>query len=193
MRAWLAAAAALLMACPAEKADRTLEKLAAERERLAQGGAPAGPPTRAPEPNPLAEVVARNEPPRSLALPPATPVAVGDVTLSLTRAEVMQTLAAGRSTVSTAERFVKVELSASAPRPAPLSLRDATLAWADDSAPLAMDAQRLGHGSPLDLTVQPGEAQPVVLFFEVPPEALAPGARIVLPAGEKKTVELPLQ
>jgi hypothetical protein len=199
LAAFTAVAALALLGCPEEKpafdpsSDRTLKKLQEEQERLAKGGTPGGPPGARPPPvDPLAEAAAAQEPPRALDLPPNPIAKVGPLSLELRRVEVMQTLRTPRAAVSTADRFVRVFFTASTTRRAPLSLSQTQLVRGSDKAPVALDVQRLGQGSPLETAIEPGVQQDLVLFFEVPPAMIGPGLKIVLPEGEK-AIELPLQ
>jgi hypothetical protein len=195
LAAFTAMAALALLGCPEEKpafdpsSDRTPRKLKEEQERLAKGG-PVG--AKPPLADPLAEAAAAQAPPRALDLPPGRIAKVGPISLELRRVEVMQTLRTPRAAVSTADRFVRVFFTASTTRRAPLSLSQARLVRGSDTAPVALDVQRLGQGSPLETAIEPGVQQDLVLFFEVPPEMIGPGLEIVLPEGEK-AIELPLQ
>ncbi|MEW5742960.1 MAG: hypothetical protein AB1938_28855 [Myxococcota bacterium] len=187
-----------LLGCPKEEppfdpsTDRTLQKLKEEQDRLAKGGTPSGPPgVKTPE-DPLAEAAAAQAPPRALTLPPGGIARVGPVQLELRRAEVSQTLKTARASISTGERFVRVVLTATTTTKAPLSLTGVKLARGDETAGIAGDVQRLGQGSPLETAIEPGVDQDLVLYFEVSPSMIAPGLKIILPAGEK-AVELPLQ
>ncbi|MEW6430549.1 MAG: hypothetical protein AB1730_03475 [Myxococcota bacterium] len=199
-RALLAAAAVALLGCPKEESppfdpanDRTLQKLKEEQARLAQGGQPGGPPTGKPEPvDPLAAAAAAQEPPRALDLPASTRAQVGPISFEVRRVEVMQTLKTARAAVSTADRFVRVSLTATTTKKAPLSLGKVELVRGDEHAGVALDVQRLGQGSPLETAIEPGVEQDLVLFFEVSPGMIGPGLKIILPGGESG-VELPLQ
>ncbi len=196
----LAVVAALaLLGCREERpafdpsSDRTLQKLQAERARLAAGGAPATPPAGlAPPTDPLAEAAAAQAAPVPLEPPGERRVTVGPVTLELRRAEVMQTLRTARASVSTADRFVRVVLHATAAQRAPISLARAELVRGDQRAGVALDVQRLGQGSPLETAIEPGVEQELVLVFEVPPVMVGPGLTLSVPAGAE-TVEVRLR
>jgi hypothetical protein len=186
--------AVALAGCPKEesldlRSDRTLQKLKEEQERLAKEGSPGA---KAPEPDLLAEAAAAQAPPRALAVPRGAVAKLGPVRLEVRRVEVSQTLKTARASLSTAERFVRVVLTATAPARTSLSLSGVTLTRGAESVGVAGDLQRLGQGSPLEPTIEPSVDQDLVLYFEASPSMIAPGLTIVLPAGEK-AVELPLQ
>lgn len=187
-----------LVGCPKEEAfdpasDRTLQKLKAEQERIAKGGTPSGPPgAKVPQPDPLAQAAAAQEPPRALALPPGATAKAGALQLELRRVEVSQTVQTPRAAISTAERFVRVLLTATATAKTPLKPGDAELVLGERKAGITRDVQRLGQGSPLDTAIEPGVEQDLVLYFEVEAAMIAPGLKIILPVGEK-AVELPVQ
>lgn len=199
MRAPLAVTLLLLAGCPKDEPpafdpnDRTLQKLKAEQDRLSRGGQASAPPraTDTP-PNPLAEAAAAQGRPEPLEVPAGTSAKVGALTLSVKRAEVSQTVAGGKVSLSTADRFVRVTLTAVTGKRETLELADAKLVNGAEEAGLARDVQKLGQGSPLSATVEPGVTQDLVLFFEAPPAMIKKGLKIILRSGES-TVELPLQ
>jgi len=199
VRAALLLLAAVLVGCPDKReavddSDPLIRKMKAEQERLAKGGAPGGPPAARPAPadTPLAEVVQR---PPDVAVPlpvAATPVTVGPVTLTPRRLEVAQTVEGPKVKLSTADRFLRVVVIASTTKEETFDLSQATVTWGESTAPLARDVQRVGQGSPLAATLAPAVPQDLVMYFEVPPVALAPGLTLVLPSSGG-TLKLALQ
>lgn len=185
----------LLCGCPKQEApgfdadDPLLKKLKAEQERLAQAGPPSG---RTPQPDPLAAVIAAPSKPESLGIPQGVAADLGPVALTLVEVQQSQQVGTDRVWVTTSDRFLKVALEATSSEDVVLDFSGASLEREGRTAGLARDAQRAGKGSPLSLTLRAGKPQPVVLFFEAPPEMIRKGLKIILASGESR-VELVLQ
>lgn len=198
MRAALLGLSVLALACPEKRApidegDPLIQKLKAEQERLAKGGAPGGPPG--------ANVL--KEPPPALAevaqLPPDMPVPIlvsdasvtqDGVTVTPRRLESAQVISGAKVKLSTTERFVRLVVSVATTKETSFDLSKATLVRGQEVFELARDVQRVGQGSPLAATIAPGVAQDLVLHFEVPPAALAKGLSLRL--GEPEPLVVPL-
>jgi hypothetical protein len=174
----LLCSAALLGGCkkeeePAPVEDRTLAKLRQEVDRVNKGGATSAPPTAASETNPnarLADLAAGHE------------------------AETARTLT--KVSLTTPDLFVRAQLIAQnvGPQPASLVLSGAMLVDATDKEyPLAQDAQTLAGTRKLDRTWDKEERDSLVLLFEVPSSAIAPGLTLVLPTSGSAPVRIPLQ
>ncbi len=185
--------ALLCSACPKDEPtydpnDRTIAKLKAEQERLARGGTPSGPPAPVAkdEPNPLAEVAAAQRPPVPLKVLESTGT-LQDVTITVTSAEMSQTVAGPKTSLSTADRFLRVAFSATAKKDSTLELSTVTLVNGAQSAGVARDVQRVGQGSSLSTTaLKAGEPVNLVLYFEAPAPLLNPGLAMVVTQGEAK-------
>lgn len=175
----------LLAGCPRDSAqgdERLLDKL---RALPPEGNGPASPYQD------LQRAVGRPAAAQKLKLPAAT-ARLGPVTLEVTEATAVQRLASPGVTLTSQERFLKVTLEARAEGPAELALGEARLEQLDQVFELAPDVQKLLSGSPKVALLQPGPGQALVLYFEVPPAAIAPGLKLVLPS-DGGAVELPLQ
>ena len=168
--------------------DRLLQKMKAEQERLANT-----PPRMAQqEADPLAEIVARGSKPESLGIPAGVTADLGPVTLSLVEVQQSQTVGSSKVSLSTTERFLKVTLDAFSKKAIDLDLSKATLAHGDQSVGIARDAQRAAKGSDLMVSLEAGEHQRLILFFEAPDEMITKGLKIILTTPESR-VELSLQ
>jgi hypothetical protein len=188
------ALAAALASCtkdaPAPLEERTLARLKAEQERLARGGAPGGPPKQ--EEDPLANVASNPQPARALKVRPSSGT-LGVVEYALTAAEISQTVKGAKVELSTPERFVRVVLTAKASAPATVTLGEATLVHGEAISTIARDAQRVGPGSPLSpVQLDPGVAQELVLYFEVPADSAGGALKLVLTQGAAR-LELVVQ
>ena len=192
----LAVGLLLLCGCPKKDEppefdpnDRLLQKMKAEQERLAQAGPPR---MKEPEPDPLAAIAASPSKPETLGIPAGVEADLGPLSLVLTEVQQSQTVGGERVSLSTTDRFLKVTLEATAKQAVELDLSGATLALDARSVPLARDAQRAARGSPLVTKFSAGQQQPLILFFEAPPEMIRKGLKIILTTPESR-VELPLQ
>lgn len=172
--------------------DHTIAKLKQEQARLAREGQPAPTPRGAPKADPLAEAVAAPSQPEDLTLPASAPTKLGDATVKLTGLRRSQAVAGAKVTLTTADAFVRVELSVLAGKGQTVSLNDATLHKGAQTFELATDAMRVGGGSPTRFELVPGEERSVVLYFELPREAVGPGLALTLPSAGPP-VEVPLQ
>lgn len=185
--------ALLVSACPKDEPtfdpnDRALAKLKAEQERLAKGGKPSGPPSAAnkPEANPLAEIAAAQRPPVALTVLQSSGT-FQDITITVTSAEMSQTVAGAKTSLSTEERFVRVAFTATAKHDATLELATVKLVNGAQEAGVARDVQRVGQGSSLSTTaLKAGEATNLVVYFEAAPALLNPGMSMVFSQGEAK-------
>jgi len=203
----LLCSAALLGGCkkeeePAPVEDRTLAKLRQEVDRVNKGGATsASPSATAENPNAkLAELAAGHEAETARTLtPPGTndTVHVDSFAVKLTGLESLHSLrGTGKVSLTTSDLFVRAQLIAQnvGPQPAPLTLSGAKLVdAADKEYPLAQDAQTLAGTRKLDRTWDKEERDSLVLLFEVPPSAIAPGLTLVLPTGGSAPARIPLQ
>jgi hypothetical protein len=194
VRRALALGLLVLCGCPRERAvdegDPLIQKLKAEQERLARGGAPGGP--RTDGTNPLAELAQQvPDTPVSVSVK-ETPASAGAVTVTPRRMETAQILSGGKVKLTTTERFVRLVVSVSTTKDEALDLSKATLAQGSDVYALARDVQRVGQGSPLGASIGAGVSQDLVLYFEVPPSALGAGLSLVLPVSGG-TLTAPLQ
>jgi hypothetical protein len=192
-------AAALSWGCTKEEApppqeDRTLAKLRAEAERVDRGGAPSGPPTRAPAPSedPNArlaglssgEVGASQE---KLRLPEANDtIHVDSLAVKLTGLESSQAVqGSGKVGLATEDRFLRVTLVGQNVGAAPISvpLDGARVVDAEGKEyRVARDAQIVGGTRDLRRTWPASERMDVVLLFELPPSSIGAGLTLVLPS-----------
>jgi hypothetical protein len=199
-------AAALAWGCTKEEAppprDRTLEKLRAEADRVGRGGAPSGPPARtvaAPEePNAALAELATGEGAAEgpLRLPEPNPTAHADtVAVKLTGLEASNSVKGGKLSLTTEERFLRVQLVTQnvGPAAASLSLDQARLVDPEGKEyRVARDVQLAAGTRELRRTWAPEERTDVVIFFELPPSAIGSGLTLVLPA-TREEVRLALQ
>jgi hypothetical protein len=193
LRAALVLGVLLLCGCPKKDEppefdpnDRLLQKMRAEQERLAKM------PPKQPEPDPLAEIVARPSKPEALGIPAGVSADLGPVSLTLVEVEQAQTVGGGKVSLSTTERFLKVTLDAVSTKDVDLDLSGALLTFEEQSVPIARDAQRAAKGSPLMTKLDAGGRSKLVLFFEAPDEMIRKGLKIILTTPESR-VELALQ
>jgi hypothetical protein len=158
------------------------------RERIAKGGKPSGPPAPTPkdEPNPLAAIAAAQRPPVPLKVLESSGT-LQDVTITVTAAEMSQTVAGPKTSVSTEDRFLRVAFTATAKKDSTLELSTVKLVNGAQEAEVARDVQRVGQGSSLSTTaLKANEPVNLVLYFEAPPTLLNPGRAMVLTQGEAK-------
>lgn len=142
-------------------------------------------------PNPLADI-AQQVPDVPVKIPVRTdPSSSGVLTLTARRMETAQIIAGPKMKLSTADRFVRLVVSAQTTKETTLDLTKVTLSRGNETFELARDVQRVGQGSPLAPTIGPGISQDLVLYFEAPPSALVPGLNLVVPV-EDFTATLPL-
>jgi len=182
-----------LSACPREEpagSDHTIEKLKAEQRRLIEDGRSGRPPAGAAEA--LSRALAEPASPRALPVP-AGQARAGALTVEVRSAVASQSVVGTRTSLASAERFLKVVVVATSVEQVSLDLSTATLQRGEQTAAVARDAQRVGQGSPLTtIAVEPGVRQELVLYFEVSPSMLAPGLKMILsPHGSR--LELPLE
>jgi len=191
-------AVALTWGCTKEEAppqeDRTLAKLRAEADRVDRGGAPSGPPIKAPAPSEdpnatlaglaAGEVGANDE---KLRVPDSTPtVHVGTLALKLISLESSQAVqGSGKIGLATEDRFLRVELIAQNvdKAPANVALDGARVVdAAGKEYGLARDAQIVGGTRQLRREWASQERTEVVLLFELPPASIGEGLTLVLPS-----------
>jgi hypothetical protein len=196
--------AALLGGCTKEEStpggeDRTLDRLRQEVERMNRGGAPSGAPSDDPGAR-LASLAAGHEPdvPRELAPPePNETVHVDTVAVKLIGLEALHSVrGSSKVALTTDELFVRVRLITqnTGPAPATLSLAEARLMDAGGAEyALARDAQTVAGTRELRRTWKQDERESLVLLFEVPPTALAPGLTLVLSGGDGAQARIPLR
>ncbi|QRK03971.1 hypothetical protein JQX13_27190 [Archangium violaceum] len=200
----LLCSAALMGGCKKEESapteDRTLAKLRQEVDRVNQGGAPAAPPDAPADPNArLAGLAAGHEAEqaRTYALASKERVKVDTLSLKPTHLEALHSLSGkGKVSLTTTDLFVRVELEAEnvGPQPVDLSLSATRLVDAEGKEyPIARDAQTVGGTRTLDHTWQREQRESLVLLFEAPAEALAPGLALLIPTPGGADARIPLQ
>jgi hypothetical protein len=205
----LLCAAALLGGCkkeePAPVEDRTLAKLREEVDRVNQGGAPSGPPSdNSTDPNARLAGLAtgqEEEEAKTLALPSTNPTVHADtLAVKLTGLESLHSLrGSGKVGLTTEELFLRVQLIAQnvgtdPSQPAHVAFSTARVVdAAGKDYPIAQDAQTLAGTRKLNRTWEQDQRDSIVLIFEVPPSALAPGLTLLLPTSSGEDVRLPLQ
>ncbi len=185
----LVLATGLLLGCPDQgpKADDPLiQKLKAEQERLAKNGTPAvGPPT-APQPNPLAVAVEKNEAPKELPLPGEVSATVGKdgATVQLTGLTRSKTIKGEHMALTSDATFLAVKLTLTAGKTATtFDLPNSVLQPAEgDPVPIARDAQAVTGQRLATTPVGDGTQKTLTLYFDVPEGALKPGLKLKIPA-----------
>jgi hypothetical protein len=188
----IAGLALLLAGCPKEKEetpnqdDRLLKKLQAEKDRLANGGSAARPalPVDSEQPNPLAQRAAMPDKPKTLSLPGDPSFAAGKAALRISGVETSHNVAGDKLSLTTDDYFFKVTLTAQVPGGGPVDLSAAKLVAGGQDYPIARDAQRLAGTHELTRTLTDDEKLDVVLFFEAPMAAVAPGLKLVVAGGD---------
>lgn len=197
-------AAALLGGCKKEEPattgeDRTLEKLRQEVDRVNQGGAPAASPDET-DPNArLAGLAAGQdqEQAKTYALPSKETVKADTLALQPTGLESLHSLrGTGKVAITTDELFLRVKLDAEnvGARPVHVALSTARVVDAGGKEyPLASDAQTVGGTRKLDRTWEQEQHDSLVLVFEVPPAAIAPGLSLLIPTSSGEDARIPLQ
>jgi hypothetical protein len=183
----------LLMAgCPKGKDespaadDRLLQKLQAEKDRLDQGGQAPKPKVTPidPAPDPLAARAVMPDVPKALPMPGAPDFSCGAGACRISSVEASHNVAGAKVSLTSDEYFVKVILSASLPRGGPLDFTGAKLVSGAEEYPLARDAQTLAGTRELSRTLKPDEKVELVLFFEAPKAAIAPGLKLIVAGGD---------
>ncbi|MCY1081175.1 hypothetical protein [Archangium lansingense] len=199
----LLCAAALLGGCkkeePAPSEDRTLEKLRQEVDRVNQGGAPAASPDET-DPNArLAGLAAGQdqEQAKTYALPSRETVKADTLALQPSGLESLHSLrGSGKVALTTDELFLRVKLDAQNAGEKPVHVAFSTARVVDAGGkeyPLARDAQTVGGTRKLDRTWEQEQRDSVVLVFEVPPAAIAPGLSLLIPTSSGEDARIPLQ
>jgi len=187
---------------PEPTTDRTLEQLRLEVERVNKGGAPAAPPDAPVDPNErLAQLAAAQdaEAPKRFSVVSRKAVPVNDgFEVRPAGLEAMHTLrGTSRLSLTTEEYFVRLTLEArnTGQEPASLGLSNARLVdEAGNEYAIARDAQNVGGTRQLDLIqVESEQKQSLVLIFEVPESALAPGLTLLIPTRGGPDARVPLQ
>ncbi|ATB28015.1 DUF4352 domain-containing protein [Melittangium boletus] len=187
---------------PEPTTDRTLEQLRLEVERVNKGGAPAAPPDAPVDPNErLAQLAAAQDAdaPKRLSLVSREAVRVNDgFEVRPAGLEAMHTLrGTGKLSLTTDEYFVRLTLETRnrGQEPASLSLSNARLVdEAGKEYAIARDAQNVGGTRQLDLTqAESDQGQSLVLVFEVPESALAPGLELLVPTRGGPDARIPLR
>lgn len=187
---------------PADSAgDRTLEKLKAEVDRANRGEAIGRGPDHAELPNEkLAGIIAGDDKPRKLALPPKNETGyLGPIAIKLAEVTAMHSVRTGRLSLTTDELFLEVKLAVQNTGAAPSSM-DLAVAHVMDGAGnahrIAQDVQRGAGTKELLHTYPPEQRGDVTLYFEIPPAVVGHGLRLVIPAGAspdaRGNLELPL-
>jgi hypothetical protein len=201
----LLCAAALLEGCKKEESaptteDRTLEKLRQEVDRVNQGGAPSTAPGTPEDPNArLAGLAAGHEADqaKTYALPTKETVKVDTLALQPTALESLHSLSGtGKVSLTTTDLFVRVKLDAENVGTQALHVRLSESRLVDAQGkeyPIASDAQTVGGTRKLDRTWEQEQQASLVLVFEAPPAALAPGLALVIPTRGGELARIPLQ
>lgn len=200
----LLCAAALLEGCKKEEPapvneDRTLEKLRQEVDRVNQGGAPSNAPGAPEDPNArLAGLAAGREADqaKTYALPSKEAVKVDGLSLQPSGLESLHSLSAGKVSLTTTDLFVRVKLEGQNTGGVPVNvpLSQAKLVDAEGKEyPIASDAQTVGGTRKLDHTWELEQHESLVLVFEAPPAAMAPGLALVIPTSGGENARIPLQ
>lgn len=198
--------AALLGGCtkeepaPTQSEDRTLAKLRQEVDRVNQGGAPAAPPNVPEDPNArLAGLAAGHEADeaRTYALPSKDVVKVDTLALQPAALEAVHSLSGtGKVALTTPELFVRVKLEAenTGPQLVNVPFSAARLVDAEGKEyPIARDAQTVGGTRKLDHSWEHQQRESLVLLFEAPPAAMAPGLALLIPTRGGEDARIPLQ
>lgn len=120
------------------------------------------------------------------------PALLGPLVATLTGAETTQTVSTGKLSLSTSDRFLKVELALynGGTTPVPLELGRAKVLAGKVESGLAPDVQRAVGTQALHLQVEPGASKPVTLYFEVSASALTERLTLVLPTPDGSTAPL---
>lgn len=201
----LLCAAALAGGCKKEEPapatdDRTLEKLRQEVDRVNQGGAPATAPGTPEDPNArLAGLAAGHEADQAKAytLPSRETVKVDGLALQPAGLESLHSLSGtGKVSLTTTDLFVRVKLEAQnvGGKAVHVPLTEARLVDAGGKEyPIASDAQTVGGTRRLDRTWELEQSESLVLVFEAPPAAMAPGLALVIPTRDGENARIPLQ
>jgi hypothetical protein len=198
----MAALLGVLSGCPDKKDapgdERLLQRLQAEKERVANGGSVVGPPAAKkpasaeaePEVSPLAKLVEKRDPSATRILPMSgsKPASFRGGTVRVVSLEATHSVGE-QIAVTTEDWFVKVTLSAIGKDGLAIDLADARLEKGGQQFPLARDAQAASR-SPAKVALSVKEAK-VPLFFEVPEASLGSGLTLVLP-GDGADVRLEL-
>ncbi|MFL5356823.1 hypothetical protein [Archangium sp.] len=201
----LLCAAALLEGCKKEEPapvteDRTLEKLRQEVDRVNQGGAPSTAPGAPEDPNArLAGLATGHEADqaRTYSLPSKEAVKVDGLSLQPTALESLHSLSGtGKVSLTTTDLFVRVKLEAQNTGGAPVNvpLSQARLVDAEGKEyPITSDAQTVGGTRKLDHSWEREQHESLVLLFEAPPAAMAPGLALLIPTSGGENARIPLQ
>ena len=198
--------AALLGGCtektpePPPTDEHTLAKLRQEVDRVNKGGAPAAAPDAPADPNArLAGLAAGSEQDAARTLPVVSPQAVRVDTLSIQPQglEAMHSLrGSGKVGLTTTDLFVRVTLKVQnvGDKPVAVTLSSARLVDAQgQNYPIARDAQTVGGTRVLDHTWAREQGESLVLFFELPASAVAPGLALLIPTLSGQDARIPLQ
>ncbi len=171
--------------------DRLIAKLKAEKDRLGPQGAPLAP-AQQPQGNPLVEQLAADDRPRVLQSPQNSTVQVGNATLRIQSLETSKSVKGDRVGLTSSETFLKVALSVVSSKEEPLGFRGASLSNGTDTWPLASDVQRVAGTRGETLAIG-AEKKDLVLYFELPPEQVKAGLKLVWPGPTGTPSELLLQ
>ena len=163
--------------------DHTIAKLKQEQARQARE-AQGRPARRRPWPRRRSPKISRS--------PPTGPAKLGGATVRLTGLRRSQSVTGSKLTLTTADAFLRVELVITAGKAQTLGLSDVAVHQGSQTYELATDAMRVGGGSPTRLELAPGEEKAIVLYFELPKDAVGKGLALTLPGGGAAS-EVPLQ
>ena len=180
---WLTACPAAKQAPAIDENDPLVRKLQAEQARLAQPALPS-------QADVLARVATSDDQPTVLPAS-AGQMHFGDVVFKVKRLEQSHTVKGEKLSLSTAEAFLKLTLTAEATHSQTFDLSGTTLELSEQVHPIDPTAQRVGNGSELQPTVGP-EARDLVLYFELPTASVKPGLKLLLRSADA-TAELALQ
>jgi hypothetical protein len=180
----------VLLGCPKDEAppaeDRLLKKLQAEKDRLDNGGQAPRPATApiVPEPNPLAARAAMPDAPKTMPITGAPDFSCGPGACHVSSIETSHSVAGAKMSLTSDDYFVKIALTVQMPRGGPFDFTGAKLVNGTDEYPIARDAQTLAGTRELTRTLKPDEKAEVILYFEAPKAALAPGMKLVVAGGD---------
>lgn len=185
----------LLLGCPKAEApaadDRLLEKLQAEKDRLDRSGQAPRPAPSAPlaEPSPLAARAVMPDGPKTLPLTGSPDFVCGKGACRISSVETSHSVSTEKMALTSDDCFFKVIVSAQVAGGGPLDATAAKLISGPTEYPIARDAQRLAGSRELSRTLKPDEQVELVLYFEAPQAAIAPGLKLVVVGSDSVSLQ----